>query len=173
MSAPSDTIIETIKVREVAGVFDSREQIEDAVDALLLASFDRADIDLMASWDAVRQKLGDVYVPATELADVARVPRRAFVFRDEVSGVLVGTVGLLTYLGATVAALGVVASGGALALAAAAAAAGGGATGGVGAFLIHRFLSRDRAKELETLLAAGGLVLWIRVRSPDREEKAQ
>jgi hypothetical protein len=81
MIAPSDTIIETIKVREVAGVFDSREQIEDAVDALLLASFDRADIDLMASWDAVRQKLGDVYVPATELADVARVPRRAFVFR--------------------------------------------------------------------------------------------
>jgi hypothetical protein len=173
MSAPPDTVIETTKVREVAGVLESRKQIEEAVDALLLAGFDRADIDLMASWDAVRQKLGDVYAPATELADIPRVPRRAFIARADAAGVFAVTLGLLTFIGATAAALGVVASGGALALAAAAAIAGGATAGSAGALLFHRFLSRDEANELETQLAAGGLVLWARVRSPEREDKAQ
>ena len=85
---------------------------------------------------------------------------------------LAGVAGILTYVGATAAALGVVASGGALALAAVAGAAGGVAAGGLGA-LIARSLGQKKAKELEGYMATGGLVVWVRVRSPDREEKAQ
>ncbi|WP_174450847.1 hypothetical protein [Azospirillum baldaniorum] len=80
--------------------------------------------------------------------------------------------GVLSYVGAAAAALGVVASGGTLALALAAAAAGGAAGGGVGA-LISRALGAERARELETLMAVGGLVLWVRVRTPEQQEKAQ
>jgi hypothetical protein len=164
---------ERIKVREVAGVFRSREPLEAAVEALLLAGFDRADIDLMAGIDAVRQRLGTVYVPAEELADVPDAPREAFVAREEVTGALADAAGILTFIGATAAAYGVVASGGALALAVAAAAAGGlAAAGGAGA-LIARFLGREQARELQAQMAAGGLVLWVRIRSPEREHKAQ
>lgn len=38
-----------IKVREVAAVLRTRQPLDGAVDALLLAGFGRADIDLMAS----------------------------------------------------------------------------------------------------------------------------
>jgi hypothetical protein len=172
MNGSRDTVLERVRVREVAGVFRSRDALDAAVDALLLAGFDRADIDLMAGLDAVREKLGGVYVPVEELPDVPHVPRRAFIAREDIAVPLAGVAGILTFVGATAAALGVVASGGALALAAAAAAAGGVAGGGLGALIAHS-LGRKQAEELEAQMAAGGLVLWVRVRSPDREEKAQ
>jgi phosphoribosylanthranilate isomerase len=59
-----------------------------------------------------------------------------------------------------------------LATAVAAAAAGGAAAGGIGA-LIARSIGREQARALEEQLATGGLVLWVRVRSPEREQKAQ
>jgi hypothetical protein len=173
MSDASDATLEKIKAREVAAVFRSRAALDAAVDALLLAGFDRGDIDLMASADAVREKLGTIYIAAEELADVPQAPRQAFVKRDEVASTLAGVASILTFVGATAAAFPVVASGGALALAAAAAVAGGAAGGGIGALLTSRILRREDAKEIETQLAAGGLVLWVRVRSPEREEMAQ
>jgi hypothetical protein len=173
MRESSDAVVERVKVREVAGVFRSRDALEAAVDVLLLAGFDRADIDLMTTADAVREKLGTVYIAAEELADVPRAPRRAFVARDEAVSTLAGAAGILTFVGATAAAFSVVASGGALALAAAAALAGGGAAGGIGAVLFSRFLGREQSKEIEAQMATGGLVLWVRVRSSEQEETAQ
>jgi hypothetical protein len=168
-----DDVVDTVKVREVAGVFHTREAVEAAVGDLTLAGFDRADIDFMASVDAVKQKLGTVFLPAEELADAPRAPRRAFVGReDQVVPTALAT-GILTYIGATVGALGVVASGGALALAAAAAAAGGAVAGGLGGLVLSRYLEEKQADELEALMVAGGLVLWVRVRSPEQEKKAQ
>ena len=64
------------------------------------------------------------------------------------------------------------ASGGTLALALAAAAAGGTVTGGIGA-LIARHIGQKEADEIERQLARGGLILWVRVRSPDQERQAQ
>jgi hypothetical protein len=173
MGEASDPGAQRIKVREVAGVFRAREPQEAAVEALLLAGFDRADIDLMAGIDAVRQRLGTVYVPAEDLADVPDAPRQAFVAREDMTGTLAGAAGILSFIGATAAAFGVVASGGALAAAVAAAAAGGVATAGGAGALIARFLGREQTKELRTQMATGGLVLWVRVRSPEREDKAQ
>jgi hypothetical protein len=168
----SSDVIEQVKVREVAGVFHSRRALDAAVDDLLLNGFDRADIDLMADAEAVRQHLGRIYVDAKDLADVPEAPRTAFVSRDEATAGVALVAGLLSYLGATAAALSVVASGGAVALAVAAAAAGGAAGGGVGA-LIARFLGPKQAGELEAQMIAGGLVLWVRVRSQEQEAKAQ
>jgi hypothetical protein len=57
---PTDVVIEKVKQREIAGVFHSPEALDGAVKALLHQGFDRADIDFMASQDAVREKLGGV-----------------------------------------------------------------------------------------------------------------
>jgi hypothetical protein len=55
---------------------------------------------------------------------------------------------------------------------AAAAAAGGAAGGGLGA-LLARSLGAKQAGALETQLAEGGIVLWVRVRAPEREKQAE
>ena len=172
MDKPSETVIDRVKVREVAGVFRSRDALEAAIGALLRAGFNGADVSVMAGLDAVRERLGSIYLAAQELADIPSVPRRAYIARDDVTTTTALAAGVLTYVGATAAVLGVVASGGTLALALAAAAAGGAAAGGTGA-LIARLLGRQQAKELESQMATGGLVLWVRVRSPGREELAQ
>src|SRR3954447_4624934 len=69
----------------------------------------RADLrhfDLMAGPEAVAGKVGGLYAPAHELADVPDTPRRAFIAREDVSVPLAGVAGILTYVGATAAALG-------------------------------------------------------------------
>jgi hypothetical protein len=173
MRASSDAELERVKVREVAGIFELRDELDSVIDALLLAGFDRSDIDIMASAESVREKLGAIYVPAEDLADVSSVPRRAFIARrDDVTTATALIAGVLSYVGATAAALGVVASGGTLALAAAAAITSGAAAGGIGA-LFARSLGAKQAEEIEFHIMSGGVVLWVRVRSPDHEQKAE
>lgn len=96
MAQETDRVLDRIRVREVAGVFRSRRQVEEAITALLHAGFDRADIDLMASAQAVREKLGGAYVAVEELADVSDVPRKSFVAREDVTTVVAGIAGILT-----------------------------------------------------------------------------
>jgi hypothetical protein len=165
MSGSQDTVLERVKVREVAGVFRAREALDAAVGDLMLAGIDRADIDLMADLHAVREKLGGVYVPVEELPDVPQAPRQAFIVHEDLVGPLAGAAGVLIFIGVSAATLSVVASGGALALAALGA-------GGAGlTALLARSLGSKPAKELEGQLTEGGLVLWVRARSPDRETK--
>jgi hypothetical protein len=167
MSNPSDIVVETTRVREVAGVFHTRAALESAAEDLLLNGFDRADVDLMATPDAVRKKLDRIYVEAEELPDIPDVPRQAYIARDDAAGAVAVTAGLLASVAATAGAFAIVASGGALAIALAAGAGGGAAA------LLARHLGRQRAQELEAHMKKDGLVLWVRVRSPDREEQAQ
>jgi hypothetical protein len=172
MNGSGDAALDRVRVREVTGVFQAREALEAAVDDLLRAGFDRADIDLMADPETVKEKLGGIYLPVTELIHDPRVPRRAFVSRDELTTPMAGVASILSFIGAAAAAFAVVASGGAAALAAVAAAAGGVATGGIGYYLAAA-IGEKAAEGLETQLAIGGIVLWVRVRSRRQEELAQ
>jgi hypothetical protein len=167
----TDKIVERTTVHEVAGVFRAATSMQQAVDALLLAGFDRADIDLMADVETIRQKLGSMFVPAEEIADIPGAPRKAYVAREDVAIPVAGAAGILFYVGATAMALSVVASGGTLAAAVAAAALGGAFGGGIGA-LGARFIGREQARKLELQLMAGGLVVWVRARTPEQEERA-
>ena len=55
MCGSKDTVLERMKVREVAGVFRSRDALDAAVHDLMPARIDRTDIDLMADLKAVRE----------------------------------------------------------------------------------------------------------------------
>jgi hypothetical protein len=168
----SDAVIERIRVREAAGVFRSHKALEAAAEALRLAGFDRADIDVLADADAVRQKLRAPYIAAEDLADVPHAPRRAFMAREDVALAVAGIAGILIYIGATVAALAILSTGGAWVWATVVA-VGIAAAGGIGASVVIRFLERQQAEQFEGNTIADGLILWVRVRSPDREERAQ
>ena len=167
-----DDVLERRVIREVAAVFHREEILEDAIQALLLAGFDRGDIDIMGDIETVRRRLGALYVPPEEIADVPGAPRRAYIARDDIATATAGVAGMLFYLGAATAAMTVVASGGSLALVAAAAAAAGTVGAGIGAAAIH-LLDKKQAEELELQLMAGGMVVWVRVRYPEKEAQAQ
>lgn len=168
----SDAVIERVRVREAAGVFRSREALESAAEALRLAGFDRADIDVLADADAVRQKPRAPYIAAEDLADVPHAPRRAVMAREDVALAAAGIAGILIYVGATVAALAILSTGGDWVWATVVA-VGIAAAGGIGASVVIRFLERQQAEQLEGNAIADGLILWVRVRSPDREERVQ
>src|SRR5437879_10375836 len=95
MSSQSDAVIDRVKVREVAGVFRSREALDAAVEALLLAGFDRADIDVVGDLRALRERLGAAYVAAEELADVPRAPRRPYFAREDLTTCIAVVAGTL------------------------------------------------------------------------------
>jgi hypothetical protein len=67
MMRSTDDAIERAKLREVAAIFHSDEALEAAVEALLLAGFDRADIDRLADLDEVHRRIGLIYVAHEEL----------------------------------------------------------------------------------------------------------
>ncbi len=121
--------------REVVALFHTAEALEDAVDELLSSGFDRAEISLLASEQAVEDKLGHRYRRTSDLMDSDGVPRSAFVSSAAIGDAKGGLIGGLVYVGATLAAGAVVVAGGALAVTMAAAVVAGGAGGLIGSVL--------------------------------------
>jgi hypothetical protein len=173
MGTPSDDTLERARVREVAALFHSHEALEDTVEDLLLVGFDRADIDCLADLDEVRKRLGPVYVAHEELADIAQTPRRPVIMREDINVTLAVVVGVFASAGGIAAAFAVVASGGETAWAVTAALLAALAAGSIAGLLTIRAIRPPRSKALEPLLAAHGLVLWVRIRTPDHEDRAR
>ena len=73
-------ILERVKVREVAGVFRSRDALDAAATALLSSGFDRADVDIIVGVEA-REGLGGAKIAAEELPEVLAVPRQPVIAR--------------------------------------------------------------------------------------------
>ena len=173
MNRSADDAIERARVREVAAIFHSPEALDAAVEALLLAGFDRADIDRLAGLDELSKRLGPVYVGHEELADIAQAPRQPIIMREDITATLAVVVGILAAFAGVIAAFVVVAYGGGTTAAVTGALLAALVGGGVGALLTVRILRPARSRALEPHMAARGIVLWVRVRSPDREDKAQ
>jgi hypothetical protein len=169
----SDTALERTRVREVTAVFHSRSALDAAASELLLMGFDRGDIDVVAGIDEVYKKLGVPYVAAEELADVPRVPRRPLLAADDVTVfkiVIASTLGAIA-AGATIFLLSFSnASSGEIG---AAAALVGLLAASAGFLIASRILRRDEAQGLDDLMATRGLILWVRVHSPEQEALAQ
>jgi hypothetical protein len=173
MTISEDDAIERAKLREVAAIFHSDEALEAAAEALLLAGFDRADLDRLADLDEVRERVGLIYVAHEELADVPQAPRRPLVTREDVTLTLVLVVSVLASLAGVVVALIVVALDGGTEAAVGAALLSALVAGGISAFITVRGLRPMRSEALKPVMAARGLILWVRVRSPDDEQKAE
>jgi hypothetical protein len=169
----TETVLERARVREVTGVFHSRHALDAAAHALLLAGFDRADVDVVASLDQIRERIGAFYVAPEELADVPRTPRRPLIDREDIGVfkvVVASTLGSIA-AGATVFLM--MSSGAGNAETGVAAAFVGIVAAGAGFLLAARILGGDEAQGLDALMAKRGLILWVRARSPEQETLAQ
>lgn len=173
-AAPSEDepVVATARVREAVGVVDSLEELDELVTQLTTHGVDRTDISLMGTFSAVFQKLKKVYRRPDEVADLPTVPRRSLVTRDDVFASTALVFGTLLTVGSFGAALPIVASGGALATAIAAAVGGGAAAGALARIIRDRVVNPRDAARLEDDLMSGGLVVFVRVDTPDEEARA-
>ena len=157
--------------REAVGIFHRTEDFQNAIDELLSSGFDRAELSLLASETAVAAKLGHHYRRTSALADNPGVPRAAYISTEAIGDAEGALIGGLFYVGATLAAGAVVASGGTLALAIAATVAAGGAGGLIGSVLAHR-VGNHHGRYLQEQIERGGLLLWVHTRNLEHEERA-
>lgn len=117
---------EVLTVREAVGIFDQADDMQAAIDELLTSGFHRAELSLLASEQAVDQKLEQQYKKVAALADDPTVLRTAYVSPEAIGGAQGGLIGGLMYVGAAVAGGAIVVSGGTLLAALSAAAMTGG-----------------------------------------------
>jgi hypothetical protein len=162
-----------ITVREVAGIFHSREALEDAVDELMLAGVDRADIDLVADTEELELRLGRFFANVEELADMPDAPRRPFVGRTDAAVLFAVVVGVLSFMPAAAAAYSVIAHRGSLWASVLVAVLGGMIGGGLGAWLAYRWLKPQVGPDLDRQIAEMGIVVWVRVRTTEAEATAR
>lgn len=160
-----------VMVREAVAVFHDQQSLDAAIEDLEEHGFDRAEISLMASEEAIKKKLGDRYKRLEDAADDPATPRQPVVFPEDVGAGEGALIGGLAYIGAITAVGTVVASGGALLGIAAAGLAAGTGGGVLGGILAHR-LGDHRAKEIQGHLEHGGLLVWVRTRDAAHEERA-
>ena len=159
------------QVREAVGVFDSADTLEAAIDELEISGFDRADLSLLASAEAVEAKLGHRYEKVSDLEDDPVVPTTAYVSRNAVAEAEGALVGSLIYLGAVPLVGAIVASGG-TAAAAILAAVIGSSVGGMAGLGLSSFVGLHHENYLQKQLDAGGLLLWVRTRDAAHEARA-
>ena len=158
-------------VREAVGVFKGADTLQAAIDELLQSGFHRAELSLLASEQAVEHKLGHRYQKVSSLADDRTIPRAAYISPEAIGGAEGALIGVLSYVGAVAAAGAIVASGGTLTAVIVGAALTGGAGGLIGSALA-KWVGEDHAHRLQQHLDHGGLLLWVRTRTPANEERA-
>ncbi|HVT30542.1 MAG TPA: hypothetical protein VHE81_21210 [Lacipirellulaceae bacterium] len=161
---------QTDSLREAVGVFANANDLQATIDELLSSGFHRADLSLLAGEDAMNERLGG-FVDARALEDDPAIPRSVYVSPEAIGDAQGGIVGALAYAGATVAAGAVVLSGGTIPVALVTATLAGGA-GSVAGAVLGKWLGEHHAYYLQTQIDHGGLLLWVRTRDVEAEERA-
>jgi hypothetical protein len=155
-------------VSEAVAVFHDVSDLDAAVEELRAAGFAKDDISLLATEDAVEDKLGQRYERVEELEDEPEAPRVAYRTRTSLGESEDRLIGSLTYLPAVVAAGTVVASAGVVAAAVTGTAIAGAL---IGTVLAH-WLDKSHAEHLQEQLDHGGLLLWVRTPDEDAQRRA-
>ncbi len=167
MSAYPGTAINRGVVRELAGLFGSRESLDVAVDRLLLAGVDRSEIDVMAGMGAVGPRFG-----VDDLVELSLLPRQAHVGRADIMGLIVMAVTLLAWAGAVVSAFTAIGCGFPASGVIGAAVAGGSAALTASILSARSLLHWDDARMLGQV-RLGGLPLWVRAPSAMQEQELE
>ena len=158
-------------LREAVAIFTSADDLQAAIDELLSSGFHRAELSLLAGEDALNEKLGGGFANARNLEDDPTASRSAYISPEAIGDAQGGIVSALMYAGATAAAGAVVVSGGTILAALAAATLAGGAGSVVGA-LLAKWLGAHHGRYLQTQIDHGGLLLWVRTKDAEAQERA-
>ena len=169
----SDEVLDRMRTREVTGVFHSKKALELAVQDLLMVGVDRADIDVSASSDELGRRLNYQVIPAADLADLPMAPRQPFTGGDDLTAAQALAGSVIGCAAAVIVAALLVASRLSPLLIGILAVLCGLIAACVAVFRVRRRLLRERYMGLENIAEWNGLVMWVRVRSPEMEAAAQ
>jgi hypothetical protein len=151
----------TQNLREVVAVFDDLKTLESTIYELETKGFDRAAFSMLASEQAVKDKLGHHYRQVKEVEDDPKVPRATFFSRisrleaEYLPAPALAAIGVLMLAGTGTLPVLIAAGGGAL----------------IGAAL-GRLMHERQATRVQEQLDRGGLLLWVNVRNTGEEETA-
>lgn len=158
-------------IREAVAVFSDPDKLGAAVSDLQGHGFDRSEISVMAKDDPLAGHTAEAYADIRQAAEDPGAERQAVVGQTDLQqGRILGT-SLASVIAAFAAAGITVATGGAAVAAIAAAIAAGGGAGAVGA-LVGKAADQGQAAYLNDQLQKGGVLLWVRTRSPAAERRA-
>jgi hypothetical protein len=172
MSEPSD-VLDRLRTREVTGVFHSRRALDTAAQDLLSSGFDRADIDVSASPDEQQRRLNYQAIPAADLADISAAARRPYVGRDDRLGIEVVTASVVGCVVALVMAFYLVSREMTPLTVIVVSVLSGIVAAAAAIRPLRRLMQRDRVRGLEPVAEWEGLLIWVRVLSPEKEALAQ
>lgn len=160
-----------INVPEAVGVFATFENLQAAMYDLMIAGFSRYDISVLAGQEALEEKLGSFFWHASDLEDDPAAPRAAFV-SEEAIGELEGAIaGGFFFLGSAIAMTALLTPASTMAASIAAVAIGGSPGAVIGAILARR-VGQHHKEYYETQIKHGGILLWVRTFTPEKEELA-
>lgn len=162
---------QTRPIREAVGYFDDATTLQAAIDELMTSGFDRAEISLLASEQAVEHKLGHIYNKVAELEDDPKAARTFYISNESVGAAEGALIGTPLYVAAAATGGIVLATGGTMAAAILGAALAGGAGGLIGGVFAKLF-GDQHAHHLQEQLDHGGLLLWVRTRDEPCETQA-
>jgi hypothetical protein len=158
-------------VREVVGVFHSAGALDAAVEQLGLAGVGRAAISVLGV-DAERSGLVDaLYRSAETIEDDPTVRLTTFVSPHSRAEGEAVAIAVPFAIGGFAGAWAVAAAGGALITAIGVTVLSGGVAAGLGALIVGA-VAHHHAVNIETQLAQGGLILWVRTPDSTSEERA-
>jgi hypothetical protein len=172
MLGSSDHIPGQPRMREVTGVFQSRASLIAAAEDLLLSGFDRPDIDLGSSVDRLGRGLRCGPIPLVDLLDTPAAARQPFLDQADALGTTAVIGSISGCMAAVASAVFSIVQDMALLSVGVISVLSGFVVGGAATFVVHRSFRRERARGLEALSDAYGLLLWVRVRSPEKDRQA-
>lgn len=161
----------TSGVREAVGFFESETALQETIDDLLSHGFDRAEISVLASVEAIEEKLNSFFDKVSTLEDDPKVPHVAYVAKEDIGNAEGAVIGGLMYVGALIGIIPVVISGGALAAVLMAGAIGGGVGTAIGA-IFAGLIGQHHSEYISEQLQHGGLLLWVRTFTVEDEKRA-
>lgn len=158
-------------VREAVARFQDPETFQQAIDDLLVHGFDRADLSLLAGERLIEKALHHAYATTRELEDNPDTPVMAYSSRESMGDVEGAIIGGCAYLGTLLCLVPTLAFGGGVYAAVGMAAAGAFAGAALGV-IFARMLAVRQAARVASEIGHGGLLLWVRVPTPEKESRA-
>lgn len=161
----TDTGEETYQEREAVAIFADEAALNAAVDALLQAGWEQADMSLLAH----AEQAATLGKRAEELADSDDVVRAAYVSPDsrtEGATAAVGGPALIAGMGTAA----IVTTAGVALIPILAATIGSTVIAGGAGFAFARAFGRRHANAVQDEIANGGLLLWVHAPDPKRDE---
>jgi len=157
------------EIREVVGVFGSVDALQSTIDGLLVSGFDRSEISLLGEDDVVRSSRGAE--GAVELEDDTRAPRLNYIESESLSEGKAALVGVLFYIGALTGA-GALTVGSGFFASPIAAGAVTGALAGLAGLAVALLIGKRQTRWARAQIDRGGLLLWVRAWTEQRERQA-